>query len=525
MSRGDDTGGDLQYTDFGEGDPLARLGRSKQATYLRKYLADLGCVSVVMEPFYFDRDYLSEHESFFASSARRYPNTCRRLHFFSELVDGPRLRRAVSGQGDEGLQDCYLGFVVLRPQVAAPFGRTVLKWYPQSGEHKRVAVQRRYTCHLAGLELHVHGLAWQQQDGAVSACASVAIWSLLHSSALDEWHWVPTTAQIAAAAFPPGVGGERVFPSAGLNIGQIAQVIGTIGLVPMLMEGLHPNGDGDLPEFTRRRFTALLGLLLNSGFPVLAFCRTEPGDQPPDGTRLSVRESNLHAICIVGSKWSKAVGAPEGPIPADIRIGFVYLHDDNLGPSVRFQLQGELDDAVALIPARPTSVPAPANGSDPAAIYEQISPQYLVAAVPHDLRLAPDSLERLGGDVAEELAKILGEDDPDAERELVYSPRYINLVDFVGDMFSRLLGHTPRALAEARLALWQRVQPMSRVVGLVQVELRGTILVHVLFDTTDPSCPRPAFCTVSYSPTLTELLQEDERDGLWEFGQVIPGHA
>jgi hypothetical protein len=51
----------LRFSEFGsDGDPLVSLGReeSRQANYLRCYLHDLGARSVVVEPNYFDRDYL-----------------------------------------------------------------------------------------------------------------------------------------------------------------------------------------------------------------------------------------------------------------------------------------------------------------------------------------------------------------------------------------------------------------------------------------------------------------------------------
>ena len=66
-------------------------------------------------------------------------------------------------------------------------GRTVLKWFPDKSAETTPRVlssSRKYFVHIAGVELHVEGLAWQQQDTGVAACATISLWSMLHSSLL-----------------------------------------------------------------------------------------------------------------------------------------------------------------------------------------------------------------------------------------------------------------------------------------------------------------------------------------------------
>ena len=58
----------LAAFDSGE-DPLSKLQELSQGQYLRWYLADLGATSVLVEPAYFDRDYLSEFAAFYCTSA------------------------------------------------------------------------------------------------------------------------------------------------------------------------------------------------------------------------------------------------------------------------------------------------------------------------------------------------------------------------------------------------------------------------------------------------------------------------
>ncbi len=96
----------LEFHQFGSPtDPLVRLGGSTQVDYVRCYLDDLGAEAVLEEPSYFDRDYLSEFAAFYSTSARGYPNRCRRLHFFSERLARSRFMRAV-GESSAEVLDC-----------------------------------------------------------------------------------------------------------------------------------------------------------------------------------------------------------------------------------------------------------------------------------------------------------------------------------------------------------------------------------------------------------------------------------
>lgn len=146
----------LRISAFGADDPLSKIGDSTQVDYLRCYLHDLGATWVVEEPHYFDRDYLDEFAAFYATSARGYPNICRRLTFFAvEGVGTPAAFRRLLTQaaaGDNGalakLRDHFLAFVVVRPIPGAPLGRTVVRWYPERPNTlPRVTSPRRYGLH------------------------------------------------------------------------------------------------------------------------------------------------------------------------------------------------------------------------------------------------------------------------------------------------------------------------------------------------------------------------------------------
>ena len=93
----------------------------------------------------------------------RYGYICRRIHFFDSKITRDNFRRAAGGSERllKKLQECYLGFVVIRPISKTPFGRTVLKWYPEQmlATPRVTEPSRDYYCHIAGVELKVKGLA------------------------------------------------------------------------------------------------------------------------------------------------------------------------------------------------------------------------------------------------------------------------------------------------------------------------------------------------------------------------------
>jgi hypothetical protein len=257
------------------GDPLSELQELPQAKYLRWYLADLGARSVLVEPAYFDRDYLSEFAAFYCTSSAGYENVCRRVHYFSEDIPRAALERAVESDGAERarLSGSYLGFVVLRPIPKTPIGRTVLRWYPDRTPRLPPVVEpsREYVCHVAGLELKVTGLAWQQQDVGVGACATVALWTMLHSSAFDDRHAVPTTADVTRTAHSPGMSAFRAFPSRGLGFGQLIATLRDSGFAPLVVPGdrLAPGGSAEREAFSREHFSSSLAAFVRSGYPVL----------------------------------------------------------------------------------------------------------------------------------------------------------------------------------------------------------------------------------------------------------------
>jgi hypothetical protein len=223
----------------------------RQLRYLQSYLAKIGCGSVAVEAHYIDRDHMEDHSVFYSRNLYPYANSCRRLHFFRG-DDPDETKRAILAllsknhrNRDEFRLRCrqfsnarYLGFSVIKPLSGSPVGRTVLIPFPESdGTAKRLfPCTREYRGHFCGVELTVRGLAFQQQDVGVSACATTALWSALSKVRDLEEIGAATPVQITGLASRYNLMHGRAMPSEGLSLDQMCQAVQAIGVSPDLIK-------------------------------------------------------------------------------------------------------------------------------------------------------------------------------------------------------------------------------------------------------------------------------------------------
>jgi hypothetical protein len=291
--------------------------------YLGLYLKELGCKTIVVESHYIDRDYIHDHALFYAKSLRDYSNACQRWHFFKEDLDEEQwhqLFHAASAttltQHEQRFDHSYLGFTVIRPLPGSPVGRTVLRTYgphTETGMTRTFPTLRDYPVHLAGIKLIVPGLAFQQQDQGVSACATTALWSALQNIARAEEFHVPTPAEITQAAsrylLSSSVG--RSLPSEGLTVQQLCEATRAAGLHPLVLPSTSVEDD-----------RAQIFGYVSSGFAPVLTIRPVLAD---DG----------HAICGVGLKLADIPPQTDPALKFQDRaaaLRAVYVHDDRLGP-------------------------------------------------------------------------------------------------------------------------------------------------------------------------------------------------
>ncbi len=508
---------------FGSSDPLAEIEDFPQAKYLRCYLKDLTAQVVLEEPAYFDRDYLDEYAAYYSTVAESKGNVCKRLHFFDRPVDAELLNRALAGPGVErtAVEDAYLGFAVIRPLKQAPLGRTVIKWYPDdprryNGNPRIVSPSREYRVHVAGLPLRVVGLAWQQQDGAVALCATTALWSLLHSSAFDDHHAIPTTAEVTRFAYESLRRGAHVFPASdGLDIRQIVEAIARARLTPFLLEG---DWSRDQRGFRREKFSTACAVMIRSGYPVLISGQLE--------------EKGGHVICATGFR---EVGPPNSPGQVELQdtnIETLYAHDDNLGPNVRFRISESKGKATkGRIMLKPEPPPKRYSGPrlpDPAEDYPAFVPEHLIVGVHEGLHVTPDELHRIAMIIGANLRpRLTGQ----IKFPVTITARFVRIATYLESVLSTPFGGhgaTSEVLGRLRLRLSTELPPMSLHVGVIRVGYGPAPVADVLIDTSDrprldqasPIVPRwNAFGTVLFEPSFAPVF-EALRDVI-PFGEII----
>lgn len=301
-----------------------------QVRYLGSYLADpeMGTQTMLIERPYIDRHFLSEYQAYYATSLRDFPRQTTRLHVFSEPISIDSLIARLSsteGAADrfelsEELQASYIGFIVLRPLPAAPVGRTVLRWYRNRDARTFGPQPPPHRVHILGLTLKAYGVQFHQQDRAVGACATAAVWCALAAVMRRDGGRSPTPLAITETAnrsLPAG----RAFPAVGgLTLEQMIGAMNAAGYSP---DVIKPDGDPSI-------FKLQLMTYLRSGIPVVLQVRDEEAVEGHAVTVVGFRSADEeHGAPLIEYQFS---GSHALRAPGMTRL---YVHDDRLGPYAR----------------------------------------------------------------------------------------------------------------------------------------------------------------------------------------------
>jgi hypothetical protein len=463
-----------------------------QVQYFTDYLTELECQSILIEGHYVDRDFVDDVALFYSRSLRAYPNYCRRLHFFKIPLHNGAWRRlfTASRASDESRSDAtnalqrgYLGFCVVRPLPAYPVGRTVLGTLaPRGPDHATgLSGTRSYRVHLAGFTLEIEGLAFQQQDQGVSACATTALWTSLHRIADLESLQIPTPAFITQAACRYYLPGGRALPQEGLTIDQICEACRASGLAPIVLQGLDT-----------AQVRSHLHALLQSGFPPLLAL------QP-------LGRNEGHAVSVVGFEARGFVpGSPTGPSVHDAGalVEKFFVHDDRLGPYAC----GLLEDIEVEIEVRSTKTKSKSIGTETVPALQLLKRdgskfaigvvKAIIVPMPAKIRLGVGRLRKLGFDIGKAIAMgVLGE----MRGRLVIECRFEKSVDCLTDTF-----HDGLTTAGAYQLYCQTA--LSRYVARIVIADVTGPLFHVFLDATEteanPSVLAVVACDRVHEPAL-----------------------
>jgi hypothetical protein len=440
---------------------------SAQAEYLARYCTSLGVRTIVCESHYMDRHYVDEFALYYCRMLLPPRNAVARLHFFAleftqEQFDSWLEGSFESAEVREDVQnsmssapnragDGYLGFCSIRPIASVPIGRTIVATLPkQSGIAREIWATTRSTVHLANLVFHVDGLAFQQQDAAVGACATAALWSALAKTARQDGIRAPTPAEISDAA--THACRSSVHPllsvSKGLTTQQLCDATKVFGFTPERISGrTHP-------EFL---VTAVHTYLL-SGMPVVL---------------LLLGNGEGHAVTAAGFQLSSSEHPKLlGSVPVrSARMTKLYVHDDQLGPYARAFIEPfALNDPSTEVLLEGLTITVEWNG-----VTEQWVIDSAIAPVYPKLRLHVQSLVTLADYIGAAVERLVG---PETAAMLRVDFRY----ERSGDYLSKLAGRVfdPRDAA----SLVRRVV-LSRWCAIVRWYISDSELVEFVFDTTD----------------------------------------
>lgn len=474
---------------------------SLQIRYLNSYLVGLSAIWVLEETEYFDRDFLSEYSAFYSTvSHTRTPKT-KRFHYFSSEITEEIFQRAL--KDDEialkSMQESYLGFTIWRPLESTPLGRTILKWYPDSSPAtpRIVTPSRMYSVHIVGICLSIFGIPWQQQDGGVGACATVALWTMLHSSAFEEYHAIPTTAQITKAGNVKNSNGSRMFPSGGMTAHQITDAISKLGLAPISIKGDVETG-GDIRLFTKERFCGFISSIVRSGYPVLIAG--------------IFRDNNLglhhHATCCVGFRDAKPVRPRKGSHNIqDEWIEYIYVNDDNVGPNARFQMffENHLLNGQNDYVAFRRSSPICALSKDDQ--YFDFIPYQLFAAVHDEMRLPFDRLFTVAENISNAFLYIDKAIHGQPDIGITMTCKIVKCYDYIGRDLNEVMENRGSALSRVKLELFNAKDIMSLHVGIIRIGDGDIPLIDIIIDTTDSPHNAKSIAHIVYEPSILSIVQ------------------
>lgn len=332
----------------------------KHFGYFDTYLRHENCQGILVEDNYISKDYIDNYQFYYSLCFDDYQKKCKRLHFLSKEFTSDELSRISTGDRElsEEFVDSYLGFTVIRPISHKVFGITILKPYADIPKESLWG-KRAYNIHVLGLEFKIQSLAFQEQDGALSACATAAIWSILSKTNSLNYTLLKTPNQITKDAAIVANKGGRLFPNKGLVIEQICTSIYKAGLDTELVKGTEKDDirykalirreenlcDHNLPEYIQEynskdyvsaeQLQNVVNAYSKLGIPILAVI------QP-------AKDRELHAVTISGHK-EKEVNIDDINLLHHEAISRIYAHDDQWGPFTKLNMSAEKDYGIDTI--------------------------------------------------------------------------------------------------------------------------------------------------------------------------------
>ena len=250
-----------------------------------------------------------------------------------EILNGKKLKNI------EELNEKCLGCIIRKPikndEDYYLIGRTYLRPYPSEVSNnihrKFITIQNK--CNLCGIDLQIDSLPFHQQDVAVGACASAALWMVQFS--IRDWYNIPIRSLAEITEKSQFYYKYPIYPSEGLTIDEMCKYISIIGLHFHVIEigelykelcKIHDKEKVDkyMNWFIENVIKAYFSDFSES-FPII--CGLSLFKYPKKPNKREKIEG-LHGVVISGYREEKG------------KITELYLHDDQIGPYCRTRFLG-----------------------------------------------------------------------------------------------------------------------------------------------------------------------------------------
>lgn len=282
---------------------------------------------------YLDRHFIHDFCGHYGSCFYDYPKKCIRLHFFTREFSEEQFKSLITS--DEAtsydLGD-YIGFIVLRPIPGAILSNVSLKADVNAPDSFLITKER--SVHLCGLDLYVDTIPFQEQDHAISACATAALWMALQAVPGTQPHNVPSPHKLTENAHKIMVEGVKSHEvSRGLTVAQMSGAIKEENLNPLTCVPLSTSYS-----------KALIKAYLNMDVPVMLgielYFRSDKAAK-----NVSSRRLGFHSVTALGYELGAPIKPFDSPDMASKEKGVIndlfleassisklFCHDDQIGP-------------------------------------------------------------------------------------------------------------------------------------------------------------------------------------------------
>lgn len=311
---------------------------------IEKYLSAKGNSTIVVENDYVDVHFIEDFCGHYGRCFVSYNRKCVRLHFFNKCFSEDDFQNTLISESDanqvqEKLGE-YLGYIVLRPIPASIFAKVCLSSPADVSAFSKI-IRKSYHVHLCGLTFKVHTVAFQEQDHAISACATVALWMGFNAAPGINPRNVLSPYEISEIVRKHQVDGQLThLVGKGLNIAQISSVINETDFESL---AIRPATFGYLKAVVRAYLSMNIPIILG-----IDLKRRSPDPYNIPGL-------GKHAVTIIGYEgtddllpFRTALTKEVGP-DDDVKQFFLessairtlIVHDDHIGPFSKMTFEHE----------------------------------------------------------------------------------------------------------------------------------------------------------------------------------------